>query len=137
MFEVPATARSSADTPCCWAVVGVFWCKGQSDFIWDRSGLYYLDCQCRKLAGALKKTKQGLSFERRLLRPAGTGAYFCSSLGRLRGGRQMDELALSALRGAERQGLSFEIWFGCPAGTEAFLLSSLGRLRGGRQMGAC
>ena len=76
MFEVPATARSSADTPCCWAVVGVFWCKGQSDFIWDRSGLYYLDCQCRKLAGALKKTKQGLSFERGFLCPAGTEAYF-------------------------------------------------------------
>jgi len=69
--------------------------------------------------------------------PAGTAAFLYLNLGRLRGGRQMDELALSALRGAERQGLSFEIWFGYPAGTEAFLLSSLGRLRGARQMGAC
>ena len=58
MFEVPATARSSADTPCCWAVVGVFWCKGQSDFIVRSLWFFYLDCQCRKLAGALKKIKQ-------------------------------------------------------------------------------
>ena len=41
-------------------------------------------------AGALlKKAKQGLSFERWRLCPAGTGAYLGFSLGRLRGGRQM------------------------------------------------
>ena len=36
---------------------------------------------------ALKKAKQGLSFERWLLYPAGTGAFFLFNLGRLRGGR--------------------------------------------------
>ena len=105
MFEVPATARSSADTPCCWAVVGVFWCKGQSDFIWDRSGLYYLDCQCRKLAGALKKTKQGFSFERGECALRGRELMFLCCLGRLRG--EVRVCAAGALKKV-KQGLSVE-----------------------------
>ena len=36
-----------------------------------------------------EKAKPGLSFERRLLCPAGTGAFLYFNLGRLRGGRQM------------------------------------------------
>jgi len=39
--------------------------------------------------GALKKAKQGLPFENKLLCPAGTAAFLLFSLGRLRGGRQM------------------------------------------------
>ena len=35
-------------------------------------------------ASTMKKAKQGLSFENMLLRPAGTGAFLYSSLGRLR-----------------------------------------------------
>ena len=37
--------------------------------------------------GALKKTKQGLSFERRVVCPAGTRAFFTCCLGRLRRGQ--------------------------------------------------
>ena len=38
--------------------------------------------------GALKKIKQGLSFEMRFVCPAGTGLFFLCCFGRLRGGRQ-------------------------------------------------
>ena len=47
---------------------------------------------------ALKKAKQGLSFERWLLYPAGTGAFFLFNLGRLRGGRAEKNKARLVLR---------------------------------------
>jgi len=41
------------------------------------------------VAGALKKAKQGLSFEWWRFYPAGAEAFIFFNLGRLRGGRQM------------------------------------------------
>ena len=44
--------------------------------------------------GRLKKAKQGLSFERTLLCPAGTWLFFLCCFGRLRGGRQNEVVQL-------------------------------------------
>ena len=81
-------------------------------------------------AYALEKAKQGLSFEWRLVCPAGTGAFLYCSLGRLRGERLRARLRADALK-KTKQGLSLERWLLCPAGTGALLCFSLGRLRGG------
>ena len=68
--------------------------------------------------------------------PAGTEAFLYFSLGRLRGGRQMDGLALLVFLERMKQGLSLEKRLVCPAGTKVFIFFNLGRLRRG-QMGAC
>ena len=83
----------------------------------------------------LERMKQGLSFERRLLRPAGAEVFIFFNLGRLRGARQMGELALLVFLERMKQGLSFERRLLRPAGAEVFIFFNLGRLCGGRSKG--
>jgi len=88
-------------------------------------------------AGALEKIKHGLSFERWLLCPAGTGAFLFLLFGpparraAIHGGHYIRACIATPSRRV-KPGLSFERRFLCPAGTGAFFSCCLGRLRRGQ-----
>ena len=80
-------------------------------------------------ASTMKKAKQGLSFESKLLRPAGTGAFLYFSLGRLRG--EVRVCATGVLKKI-KQACPLRNGFCALRARRLFFLCCLGRLRRGQ-----
>ena len=94
-------------------------------------------CWCWRLrSGAAEAMKQGLSFERGFLCPAGTEAFFICCLGRLRRGQGHRGHAQRALQKKLSKACTLRVVFCALRARRPFFICCLGRLRGVRQGGA-